>query len=90
METDKELKRKFARDVSLPQLVLQVDDLPLLGLVLGDQVLQLSLDLSPLGLLTRNLLLGLVQCSLQRLQPVVDLSKMTVMKCGEAEQVETV
>ena len=70
---DRTRKQDEAGFVFLPELVLEVDDLPLLGLVLGDQVLQLPLDLPSLGLLARNLLFRLVQGSLQGLQTVVHL-----------------
>lgn len=72
-----DLKIFILRTVSfaLPELVFQVDDLSLLGLVLCDEVFQLSLDLSPLSFLARNLLLCLVQGPLKSLESVVDLEK---------------
>ena len=59
--------------VHIPEFVFEVSDFPLLGLVVGDQVLELPLDLAPLGLFSRNLLLQFVQLTLQSLDAAVDL-----------------
>ena len=65
-------------DKLVPELVLEIDDLPLLGLVLSDEVFQFSLDLSSLSLLTGNLFLSFIEGAFQSLQTVVDLRRKNI------------